>query len=583
MKTDAELLREFVESHNENAFAELVNRHISLVYSAACRATKGDMSAAQDVTQLVFIELARKAVSLKRHPTLAGWLYASVRYVSANLQRSEQRRSAREGEAHTMNELLHTASTDPAWEELRPVLDDALHELSEHDRDAVLLRFFESKNLREVGEALCLTENAARMRVDRALEKLRKALARRGINSTSSALTATLAAGLVAAPPTLAAAVTTSALAATTVSAASTSTLFGIMTMTKLKITAVTALVVAAVSVSIWQQWRYARLARENETLRSQPEQAAQLREDNQRLAEALRAADERAQSERRELLRFRGQAAVARGLEAEKEKAVAKAEPWRQRFEAVYKLRDGEILRRAARPFIPERDEFYRREYRSSTGKTGPKNAPDYFVFRQDEQGLHEWAMGYGSGNPKLEDVLRTALGLKRYQFSGADELLALAVPGDWVVHEGASMESRLAALEPLLLDATGRNPRFEKQPVEDDVIVVRGSFAPAKEYQNIDVFAENKSEAGGGGGNFQEFLEALGDRLNVAFASEVQLQNQLPISWLWHTDSKYSRAGDRRAELVNKVLENLNQQTSLSFELQSRPAEVWFVQEKR
>src|SRR5437762_6797368 len=148
MKTDAKLLHEFVKARAENVFAELVNRHIGLVYSAACRETKGDMSAAQDVTQLVFIELARKAASLKRHPTLAGWLYTSVRYISANLRRAEQRRATREQESHTMNELLRSSPTDSAWEELRPVIDDTMHELNEGDREAVLLRFFEGKNLR---------------------------------------------------------------------------------------------------------------------------------------------------------------------------------------------------------------------------------------------------------------------------------------------------------------------------------------------------------------------------------------------------------------------------------------------------
>jgi len=200
MRTDAELVREFVETHAEHAFAELVNRHINLVYSAACHANRGDTTAAQDVTQLVFIELARKAARLTRHPTLAGWLYTSVRYVSGQLRRSEQRRNAREKKAHTMSELLQPGPEDPAWEELRPVLDEALDKLNEPDRDAVILRFFQGKNLREVGKAFCLSESAARVRLDRALEKLRKVLARRGIHSTSSALTVSLAAGFL--PPT---------------------------------------------------------------------------------------------------------------------------------------------------------------------------------------------------------------------------------------------------------------------------------------------------------------------------------------------------------------------------------------------
>lgn len=595
MKTDAELVREFVETHAEPAFAELVNRHINLVYSAARYATGGDDAAAQDVTQLVFIELARKAARLTRYPTLAGWLYTCARYASGQLRRSEQRRIAREEEAHHMNELLQPAApADPAWEELRPVLNEALDKLNEPDRNAVLLRFFEGKNLREVGEALCLSENAARMRVDRALEKLRKLLARRGIHSTSSALTASLAAGFVAPPPSLAATVTASALAATTASTASTATLFGIMTMTKFQIATVSALVVAAVTVSVWQQWRYQRLAREYDAApNSQLELIAQLRQENQRLSDALRAADGRAQEEHLELLRYRGEAAVARRMGEEpdevkpkREENGFKNEPWWQRFEAAYKLRDSEVLRRVSKPFIPERDEYWQRRFGGPGGMASSSpEGPDFFAFGQNEQGLLRGpGLAFIGGNPKLTAVL-SVVGLKRYEYGGADELLALRVAGDWVIREGASIESRLAALEPILRDATGRNIHFEKQAVENDVIVARGSFAPGKEYQRIDVFAEKKDEteaAGGGSGDFQKFLEALGNHLNIAFANEAQLQNEVPVSWFWSFDSKYSRAGDRREELLYKTLENLHQQTSLTFELQRRPTEVWVVQEK-
>ncbi|MFN7140429.1 MAG: RNA polymerase sigma factor, partial [Limisphaerales bacterium] len=172
MKTDQELIREFVRSHAEEAFSELVNRHIGLVYGAALRETKGNEMDARDVTQLVFIELARKAGSLQQHPTPAGWLYSSVRFVWANLRRAEQRRLLREREAYTMSEQHLPDVSHSDWEELKPVLDDAMHELNEEDRTAVILRFFEGRPLREVGDVLRLSENSARMRVERALSKL---------------------------------------------------------------------------------------------------------------------------------------------------------------------------------------------------------------------------------------------------------------------------------------------------------------------------------------------------------------------------------------------------------------------------
>jgi len=181
MRTDAELLRKFAGRRDENAFAELVNRHINMVYSAACRENKDDLSVAQDVTQLVFIELARKATALQKHPTLAGWLYTSVRYISTNLRRTNRRRKNREEEVCAMNEWICFAANDSVWQDAQPALHAAMHDLDESDRNAVRLRFFEGMTLREIGDALCLTENAARRRVERALDKLRTLMVKRGV------------------------------------------------------------------------------------------------------------------------------------------------------------------------------------------------------------------------------------------------------------------------------------------------------------------------------------------------------------------------------------------------------------------
>src|SRR5438034_970842 len=214
MATDTDLLRSYARDRSESAFTELVQRHINLVHSAALREAHGDASMAEDVTQAVFAELARKASSLFRHPALAGWLYTCVRRMAANVRRAQDRRQRREQEVLTLNELLGSEPTDPLWQEVRPLLDDAMHELNEEDRAVVVLRFFEGRNFKEVGLALGLTENAARMRVERSLEKLRDLLAERGVKSAASALAAVLAAcAAVTAPSTLASTVATSALA----------------------------------------------------------------------------------------------------------------------------------------------------------------------------------------------------------------------------------------------------------------------------------------------------------------------------------------------------------------------------------
>jgi RNA polymerase sigma factor (sigma-70 family) len=187
-----ELLRCYVSKQSEAAFAELVRQHIDLVYSTALRQCGGDAAAAQDVTQAVFAKLAQHAPRLVRHTALAGWLYTSTRFLATKARRAEQRRHIREQEAHLMNELLQPAETDPAWQELRPLLDDVMHELNTRDREAVLLRYFERQPLANVSARLGLSENTARMRVERALDKLRAALARRGVTSTVAALAGVL-------------------------------------------------------------------------------------------------------------------------------------------------------------------------------------------------------------------------------------------------------------------------------------------------------------------------------------------------------------------------------------------------------
>ncbi len=255
MNADNQLLESYAHRGSESAFRELVERHINLVHSAAMRESGGNASLAEDITQAVFTELARRAPKLVSHPSLAGWLYTCVRHTSANVRRAENRRHRREQEAFTMNEMLNADPADKLWQQVRPVLDDVMHELNDEDRAAVVMRFFEGRSLKEVGQALGLTENAARMRVERSLEKLHGLLSRRGVKSTAATLAALVAAGAVlSAPASLAATVSTGALAA---AALGTSTLFGLkefMNLTKIKIAGAGAVIIAAAALTVWYQ-----------------------------------------------------------------------------------------------------------------------------------------------------------------------------------------------------------------------------------------------------------------------------------------------------------------------------------------
>jgi RNA polymerase sigma factor (sigma-70 family) len=234
---DHELLAEFARSESEPAFAALVERYVNLVYSTALRFT-GNPHHAEEITQAVFIILARKAGRLSSKVVLSGWLYQAARLTAANFLKGEIRRQHREQEAYMQSTL--NESTDAAWKEIAPLLDEAMGKLGETDRNAVVLRFFENKTAAEVAAKLKLTEAAAHKRVSRALEKLRKIFAKRGVDSTVSAIGETISINSVqAAPVALTKSVTAVAIAKGAAASGSTLTLIKgalkIMAWTKAK------------------------------------------------------------------------------------------------------------------------------------------------------------------------------------------------------------------------------------------------------------------------------------------------------------------------------------------------------------
>jgi RNA polymerase sigma factor (sigma-70 family) len=307
MMSDSELLARFARSRSEDAFAELVRRHVNLVYSAALRQVGGDGHLAQDVAQTVFSDLARKAPALARRATLTGWLYTSARFAAAKLVRAERRRLNREEEF--MREP-NDAAPEADWEQLRPVLDEVMHQLQETDREAILLRYFENRPFADIGARCGLNENAARMRVERALEKLRSLLARRGVTTVAALASVISAHAVQVAPASLAA-----TLAATSLASAGTGTLafWSIMNMTKLKL-GIGALVVASASTAlIVQHQAREKLLLANEAL---TQQIAQLKTDNETLSSLAAQAKKPAllpSDQLSELLRLRGEVGMLR------------------------------------------------------------------------------------------------------------------------------------------------------------------------------------------------------------------------------------------------------------------------------
>ena len=228
---DTELLRQYAEEDSEAAFAALVTRYIHLIYSAALRQT-GNSHAAEEITQAVFIILARKARALRQETMLAGWLYQTARYTAANFLRREIRRARREQEAYMQslsdetNHPAPDATEADIWPQIAPLLEDAMGRLSARERQAVVLRFFAGKSFQEIGKAFGGSENAAKKRVLRGLEKLRKCFARRGVSSTTAIIGGAISANSVqAAPAALAKSVTAVAVAGGTTTSVSTLTL----------------------------------------------------------------------------------------------------------------------------------------------------------------------------------------------------------------------------------------------------------------------------------------------------------------------------------------------------------------------
>jgi len=330
MIDDAELLSRYAAAQSEAAFAELTRRHVDLVYSAALRLVHGDVYSAQDVTQQVFVEVARQAKRLARHPALVGWLYTTTRLMALRMNRTEQRRQAREEEAYTMNELLHEDAPESDWNQLRPVIEDAMHELDDKDRHAVLLRFFQNRTLNEVGVALNLSENAARMRVERAVDKLRGKLARRGITATTTALAALVSANAVqAAPAGFAATLSSAAIAGSVLHASTIVTATKTLAMTTLQKAVVSAALAAAVGTGMYAVHQSSQLRARIQTLQQeQAPLAAQLQQSEHARAQAsaqlaaLSEENARLKSGRSEseVLKLRGQVGTLRQQAASNE-----------------------------------------------------------------------------------------------------------------------------------------------------------------------------------------------------------------------------------------------------------------------
>jgi RNA polymerase sigma factor (sigma-70 family) len=312
---DLDLLRQFTRDHSQDAFTALVKRHVNLVYSAALRQVRLPQLA-EEITQSVFADLARDAGKLKPDTILTAWLYAVARRTAIDVIRKESRRQLREQIAVEMTNMNATANE---WRQIEPLLDDAMAALDETDRSAILLRYFENKNLREVGESLKISDDAAQKRVSRATERLREFFSKRNITVGASGLAVLISANAVqSAPIGLAATISAAAvLAGTAVHTSTIITATKIIAMTTLQKTVVTAALAAVAGAGIYEARHAAQLREQIETLRQlqapladQIQQLQRERDDATNQVAGLVAENMKlaAKSNPDELLKLRGQ-----------------------------------------------------------------------------------------------------------------------------------------------------------------------------------------------------------------------------------------------------------------------------------
>lgn len=319
--SDFELLQAYAHDGSQEAFATLVKRHVDLVYSAALRQIRS-LPLAEEVAQSAFVELARQAATLKPDTILTAWLYTVTRRKAIDVVRHESSRQLREQIAV---ELAAMKTSDSHWKEIESLLDEAMETLNETDRSAILLRYFENKSLREVGESLGASDNAAQKRVTRAVEQLREYFSRNGIKIGGAGLVTLVSANAVqAAPVVLSAMISSTVVVGAAIKTTATVATAGkTLIMTTTQKTFVTILFVAAASVGIYEARQSATLRAKVQSLEQQQHQTVpadktqelirERDEAKQQLAE-LREEMERLNRNSAELIKLRGEVARLRG-----------------------------------------------------------------------------------------------------------------------------------------------------------------------------------------------------------------------------------------------------------------------------
>jgi RNA polymerase sigma factor (sigma-70 family) len=450
-----DLLTAYADTASNEAFAALVGRYIDVVYSAALRQVHGDRHLAEDVTQAVFITLARKASKLRRETVLGAWLMVTTRYLALDALKARARRARHEREAAQMAKIEQNEPDDPAadWEAMAPHLDAALASLSTRDRRAIMLRYFEDRSVKEVGAALGISLDAAKQCVHRATLRLRSYFATRGAAVPAAAIgPAILAHATHAAPAGLAASAASAAIAAkaSAVAAAiggggsSTKGMAIVMASVKAKV-AVVAAVAVLLSGGAAVAYKATRPPREQVVPLASVKPAATGQPTT--FVDALNQLS-----------------------------AAAPTEGWQERFNAAYALAADEVVKQVPQPFIPERQMKWDDEQRRQGGRAWKLHPQESICFQSDGSQIHWHMVTLSGGN--LSQPIQDGARLKGWEINKSIPL-GLEFPGDWVTRKGATPEQVMAALGPMVSRKLGKTVHFERRSATRGAIIVRGTYA--------------------------------------------------------------------------------------------------------
>ena len=266
--------------------------------------------------------------------------------------------------------------------------------------------------------------------------------------------------------------------------------------------------------------------------------------------------------------------------------------ENWREKFNEVYKMDDGEALKRIAPPFIPERKTYYFKDHEDQARAIS--DPPNYFTFHWTGSSYQEWGYGFiGDKGMSLRGVLENVLDMKSYEFELPKEFEQVRLTGDWMVDVTTQNDAKLAKLCDIIRVAKGPSLKFVEKEQERPVIVVKGNytFRPVEGIYDpsavhLYVGEPDKDEhAGGGSGSFERFLQALGDRAGMGVVSEVEEPPSKDLSWRTHESSNHKElaglpAGENRTEKIKQLLENVSKQTGLQLQVEQRKLSVWVAE---